>query len=39
MAKRFPANKLKAHRVYDVWEAASALGCHKQTVIRWIKGG
>lgn len=37
MAKKFPAHKIKAHRVYDVWEVAQALGCHKQTVIRWIK--
>lgn len=37
MAKKFPAHKLKAHRVYDVWEVSQALSCHKQTVIRWIK--
>lgn len=36
MAKNFPLHKIKAHRVYDVWEVARALGCHKQTVIRWI---
>lgn len=37
MAKRFHAQRVKAHRVYDVWEVADTLGCHKQTVIRWIK--
>lgn len=37
MAKKFPVNKLKAHRVYTVWEVSDTLGCHKQTVIRWIK--
>ncbi|MCE8544597.1 helix-turn-helix domain-containing protein [Ruegeria pomeroyi] len=39
MAKKFPANRIKTHRVYDVWEIACALGCHRQTVIRWIKAG
>ena len=35
---RYPAaNKVKTHRVYTVWEAAYALGKHRQTVIRWIK--
>ncbi|WP_420857878.1 helix-turn-helix domain-containing protein [Marivivens marinus] len=37
MAKKFPAHRIKANLVYDVWDAAHALGCHKQTVIRWIK--
>ncbi len=37
MAKNFPANKIKKHLVYTVWEIADLLGCHKQTVIRWIK--
>ena len=37
MAKKFPANKVKKHLVYTVWEIAELLGCHKQTVIRWIK--
>ena len=37
MAKKFPLHRIKAHRVYEVWEVAQALGCHKQTVIRWIK--
>lgn len=36
MAKKFPINRIKAHRVYNVWEVADALGCHKQTVTRWI---
>jgi len=39
MAKRFNPGKIKGHRVYDVWEASEALGCHRQTVIRWIKFG
>ncbi|TYP84389.1 excisionase family DNA binding protein [Maritimibacter alkaliphilus HTCC2654] len=39
MAKKFPAQRIKGHRVYDVWEVAQALDCHKQTVIRWIKAG
>lgn len=37
MAKRFPANRIKTHRIYTVWEVSDALGCHKQTVVRWIK--
>ena len=37
MAKKFPVPRVKAHRVYDVWEVADTLGCHKQTVIHWIK--
>lgn len=39
MAKKFPVNKIKKHLVYTVWEIAELLGCHKQTVIRWIKTG
>ena len=39
MAKKFPAQKIKSHRVYDTWEVAYALGCHKQTVLRWITSG
>lgn len=39
MAKKFPVNKVKKHLVYTVWEIADLLGCHKQTVIRWIKHG
>jgi len=35
---RLPSpNRIKAHYVYTVWEAAQALGRHRQTVIRWIK--
>jgi helix-turn-helix protein len=30
-------NKIKTHQIYTVWEAAQALGRHRQTVIRWIK--
>ncbi|WP_319545914.1 helix-turn-helix domain-containing protein [Ruegeria conchae] len=37
MAKSFPAHKVKSHLVYTVWEAADVLGCHRQTVIRWIR--
>ncbi len=37
MAKSFPANRIKTHRIYTVWEASEVLGCHKQTIIRWIK--
>ena len=36
MAKSFPVHKVKSHLVYTVWEVADALGCHRQTVIRWI---
>jgi excisionase family DNA binding protein len=34
---RLPPNRIKTHRVYTVWEAADALGRHRQTIIRWIK--
>ncbi|WP_299640263.1 helix-turn-helix domain-containing protein [uncultured Ruegeria sp.] len=37
MAKPFPAHKVKSHLVYTVWEVADAFGCHRQTVIRWIR--
>jgi excisionase family DNA binding protein len=37
MAKRFPAQRIKAHRVYTIWEIADALGCHRQTVVRWVR--
>jgi len=37
MAKSFPASRIKTHLVYSVWEVADKLGCHRQTVIRWIK--
>lgn len=30
-------NLIKTHYVYTVWEAAQALGRHRQTVIRWVK--
>lgn len=30
-------NRIKTHQVYTIWEAAQALGRHRQTVIRWIK--
>ncbi len=35
---RLPSpTRIKTHYVYTVWEAAQALGRHRQTVIRWIK--
>ncbi|MCK0103440.1 helix-turn-helix domain-containing protein [Pseudohalocynthiibacter sp. F2068] len=35
---RLPSpNKIKTHRIYTVFEAAEALGRHRQTIIRWIK--
>lgn len=35
---RLPSpNRVKMHYVYTVWEAAQAVGRHRQTVIRWIK--
>ena len=37
MAKSFPSHKIKSHLVYTAWEVADALGCHRQTVIRWIR--
>ena len=37
MAKKFPVNKIKGHHIYSMWEVSDALGCHKQTVARWIK--
>ncbi|QFT91362.1 Helix-turn-helix domain protein [Roseovarius sp. THAF9] len=37
MAKKFPGNRIKSHRIYTVWEISDLLGCHKQTIIRWIK--
>lgn len=37
MARNFPVNRLKTHRVYTIWEVSDTLGCHKQTVTRWIK--
>ncbi|KMK68599.1 helix-turn-helix domain-containing protein [Puniceibacterium sp. IMCC21224] len=30
-------NRIKTHQIYTIWEAAEALGRHRQTVIRWIK--
>ncbi|UUV05881.1 helix-turn-helix domain-containing protein [Ruegeria sp. YS9] len=37
MARRPSPARIKTHRVYEVWEAAGALGVHRQTVIRWIR--
>ena len=36
MSRYASPNKIKAHRIYTVWEAAEALGKHRQTIIRWI---
>lgn len=38
MPKKPSPARVKRHRVYTVWEAAEALGLHRQTVIRWIRG-
>lgn len=38
MARRFNPQRVKSHRIYDVSEVAVLFGCHRQTVIRWIKG-
>lgn len=37
MARRAKGSSIKRHRIYTVWEAAEALGVHRQTAIRWIK--
>ena len=37
MCRRPSPSRIKTHRVYTVWEAADALGKHRQTVQRWIK--
>jgi len=37
MGRHPTARRVKIHRIYTVWEAAETLGCHRQTVIRWIK--
>ena len=37
MARSPAPNRIKTHRIYTVWEAAEALGRHRQTIIRWIK--
>ena len=39
MAKKFPAHRIKSHRVYDVKEISELLGCHRKTVTRWIGNG
>lgn len=38
MAKRVPYWRVKTHRPYTPFEAAEALGVHRQTVIRWVSG-
>ena len=37
MSRRPSPSRIKTHRVYTPWEAADALGLHRQTVLRWIK--
>ena len=37
MPKRVPYRKIKPHRPYTPFEAATVLGAHRQTVIRWVK--
>ena len=37
MPKRVPYRKIKTHRPYTPFEAATVLGAHRQTVIRWVK--
>jgi excisionase family DNA binding protein len=37
MPKKPSPRLIKTHRVYTPVEAASALGVHKQTILRWIK--
>ena len=39
MPKKPNPARIKRHQVYTPWEAAEALGLHRQTVIRWIKSG
>lgn len=36
MAKKYPVNRIKTHRIYNVREAAEALGAHVVTVRRWV---
>lgn len=37
MARRYTARRVRTHLVYTVWEVAELLGCHRQTVIRWVR--
>ncbi len=37
MPKHPSPQRVKRHQIYTVWEAANAVGVHRQTVIRWIK--
>ena len=37
MPKHPSPHRVKRHQIYTVWEAADAVGVHRQTVIRWIK--
>lgn len=37
MTRRPSPNRIKGHRIYTPWEAAEALGVHRQTVLRWVK--
>jgi len=36
MARLPSPNIIKMHNIYTVWEAAEALGMHRQTILRWI---
>jgi excisionase family DNA binding protein len=36
MARLPSPAKIKTHRIYTIWEAAEALGKHRQTIVRWI---
>lgn len=38
MPKKPSPTRIKKHRIYSAWEAGEALGVHRQTIIRWIKG-
>lgn len=37
MNRRYPAHRVKRHRVYTVREAAEIMGCHRRTVRRWVE--
>ena len=36
MARLPSPNEIKTHNIYTAWEAAEALGMHRQTIVRWI---
>lgn len=37
MGRRYPFWLVRAHFIYEVWEVAELLNCHRQTVVRWVK--